>query len=409
VYATTLVELVRAHHGIEPPAFASLSVGRRSELEHRVSSITHPRRDPSRRRALFAAALSAMILLVLPLSAVQRAAREASEPSSPAGTISTAIDCRPIAGPDFDFREMSGTFTDGPTTVHYFFLRPAPDRCLEASFSLNTAFTDDDRDVVPAPGLEALVHETSATFDRVVRITEADGSLQRSYSIDGKPAPWDASAQQWYGSLMPEIIRRTSAGLQPRALRIVDRGGADALFDEVTAIPMTSVRRDYLAALLSLRSASEVPRARIIEAGAIALRDYEPEQANLLAEIAKREASDETVRAEVLGATGSLRDIANRKTVLEALAAHRDFAVRYAALEALPLLSGDIWKRTFLESAAPLYLGPDRELYEAFLDSANAIEDPAEREQLKEALLRYDSSPEMQSRLNEWAPPGAAK
>ena len=155
---------------------------------------------------------------------------------------------------DHRFIRGRGQYTDdGGTTLHYFRARPAPDRCLEASFSLNTRFTDDDQDVVPVRGLSAIVHETVGSTDRAVTILERDGAVQRAYSVDGQAAAWDSSAQQWYASIMPEVIRRTDAGAKARSERIIERQGVDGLMEELRAIPPnTGVRRTYLLAVLEL-------------------------------------------------------------------------------------------------------------------------------------------------------------
>ncbi|HJQ20458.1 MAG TPA: M56 family metallopeptidase, partial [Gemmatimonadaceae bacterium] len=160
VYATTLVELVRAHTGPSLPAFASLGIGRRSELETRVDAITRPGRDASSRRALLAFAVIASVLLMVPLSAMQRAAAAMNDDESPKKRTvvvsgkgrAAGIECASLVHTGFNFVETSGTLTNDGVTVHYFFLRPTSDRCLESSISMNARFTEDDRDFVAEPG-----------------------------------------------------------------------------------------------------------------------------------------------------------------------------------------------------------------------------------------------------------------
>jgi len=267
VYAATLVTLVEAHRGASLPAFASLAVGRRSELEERVGALTSPHRDPSASRVLVASAIVAAAVIVAPLSALHR-----TFDAQPAG----GIPCTPmLLDAGTGFRETSGTLTRKGTTTHYYFLRPTPRRCVEVSYSLAARFTADDRDLVPDQGLDALLREVTVDGAKHARVT----ARQRQFFIDGRPAAWD---EAWYRRMVAESVRLTSAGIADRTARIVARGGADALFAEVRRIPASmSVRRHYLEALLSLQDASKLPRERVAEEARIALT-HPPELAAFL-------------------------------------------------------------------------------------------------------------------------------
>lgn len=398
VYAATLVELVRAHAGPELPAFASLSVGRRSELEQRVRAITSPLRDASTRRVLFAVAVTIGLLVMVPLSAVQRTARTAIPTASASGT--STVECRPLAVPNAPFSETSGTLTrnDG-TTVHYFFLRPAPNRCIEASFAMSTRFTSDDHDIVAQQDAEALVREKNDAVDRAVFITEKNGTLERRFTLNGRPSPWNDRADRWYRAIMPEIIRRTTAGVDDRARRIVGHDGTDGLIAEISQIPMTSVRHDYLVALLTLRSPDELPRDQLIETAKNLLSDEEPELARFLADLILREGSIASIREPVIAATKSLGESANRDVVIEAMSRHRDPATRLAALDAIDLLEGDVWRRLVLERSARSYLGRDGRLVDAWFAAAAKIGKAAQKRTLFQSVLQQESDPVIQARL----------
>ncbi len=268
-YAATLVALVDAHHGASVPAFASLSVGRRSELEQRVGAITSSHRDPSAARLFATIAVAAAAIVVVPLSAVQRV-REAR-----------TIDCRPFVF-DEAVRETSGTLTQDGKTTHYYFLRPAGTRCIEASYSLDARFTEEERDLVATPGLEAMLREVTPHGDRRAHVTAAE----RQLFIDDRPAPWD---QRWYEAMIEESIRLTSAGVAERTASILAREGVEGVFAEVDRIPpKSSVRRLYLEELLPLLDSHALPRERLIAKAREAI-DYPPELESFLAVVAARE------------------------------------------------------------------------------------------------------------------------
>jgi beta-lactamase regulating signal transducer with metallopeptidase domain len=356
VYAATLFQLVRAHDGGTLPAFASLSVGSRSELETRVSAITHPKRDWSIRRAWLGFAVAAMLVIVVPLSAVQRAigsvegTRKESSLTPKVARTQASVDCRPLRKLGFDFQQINGSGTDVDGTVtHYFFLLPAPERCIEAMFPEDARFTDDDRDLIAIPGLTAFVREKVGRTDRVLHLSEAGGVLQRRYVVNGTPAAWNRDAETWYRTILPEFIRLSSAGVADRARRIVDREGVEGVVAEIARMPNTSNRRAYLEAVLALRSPGELPREQAIDLARQALGSSEPDVAQFLVFLASREAALAHVRRSVLDATALLDDYSNRNTVLEALARHPDPDVQLAAVESIGLLRGDDWRRSFLE------------------------------------------------------------
>ena len=393
-YALTLVALVHSHRRTVMPAFASLAVARRSELEERVSAITHPRRDVSIRRALFAGTVVAMLLVVLPLSAIQRAVAAATEEARPNHTTNE-IACKPLYLPDAQFRETSGTLTLDGVTTHYFLLRPAPNRCIEASFPLETRFTDDDRDVVPDADMDMLVREKLGDLDRAVYATK-DG---RRYLVNGRAAAWDANAESWYRQLMPEIVRRTSAGVAARAARIVDREGERGLVAELGHIDNVSLRRSYLEELLALRSKAELPRTEIIAIARDQLASFEPELANFLAAMINREGSDVALRDAVVNATGFLRSPQDRLTVLTAMAAHPDREARRHALYALSLMPSDASRREFLTRIAPSFIGASGEQLDAYFDAVAKVRKPSEQRALLAALRTFESPPGFAARL----------
>ncbi|HEX6098209.1 MAG TPA: M56 family metallopeptidase [Thermoanaerobaculia bacterium] len=402
VYATTLFELVRAHDGADVPAFAALAVARRSDLEQRVRAITDPARDVAARRAFSAFAIVAALVVVLPLSAVQRASQKVRrfEGRMFETDAQARASCQPAVMTGMGFGEASGMMTRDGKTVAYFFLRPEADRCIESSFSLNARFTDDDRDLVPVPGLEALVREKRGGTDRIVSLGASNGTLVRRYTINGQPAAWDGVSERWYRTLLPEVVRLTQAGIEPRARRILEDEGVAGLIAEVGRIPAnTGVRREYLQVLLALRTADELPREQAIGYARAAL-EYEPDLAQFLATLARREGASEEVLASVLRATAQLEDIADRNAVLSALAGHEAAAVRLAALDALALLPGDVWRRTFLAGAAHAYLDTGNAfLVDAYFAAAGGIRHEREKRELLDGLARETWPPLVQRRI----------
>jgi beta-lactamase regulating signal transducer with metallopeptidase domain len=371
-YAATLVELGAASIGA--PAFPVLSLGRRSELETRVSAILSPVRDLAVRRRFGAAVAGVVLTMTLPLAAIHRAGGTSAGVASQAG-------CRPLMIPNGHFLETSGTLTLAGETLHYFFLRPEPDRWLEASFSRDARFTPDDRGIVATPNLHALVREKRGGVDRAVYLDEVAGALQHRYRVDGRGVDWDGASERWLEGVLPDVIRRTSADVADRARRIVESEGTDAAIEEASRIAVPDVRRQYLVALLELRTAAELPRDRLIAA---ARQDDEPSFAAFLADLVAREGDHDGLRRQVLDEIRHLRHGSSRLLVLQAMLEHPERRVQMAALQAIDLVAEDVWRRDLLQASAPRALGGGPELAEAWFTALETLRSPLYRRELKD-------------------------
>ena len=400
-YAGTLVALNEVPSRRFLPQFGAVGVAGARQLEERVRAIVSPSRDWSRRNVLAVAAAVGALAIVVPLTAIERLAAvpaPASRRTVPGG--GEEISCKPLYVKNASFRETSGKLTlDDGTSSFYFFRRPDPGRCVEASFSLDARFTDDDRDVAITPRLRALVREKRGDVDRVARIVESGGALLKTFRINGVAEPWGPSADDWYHSVMPDVIRMSSAGIAPRVERILDRSGFPGLTAELARLGDDGVREQCLASLLSLRSPDQLPRRELIALASPALAGFEPSFAYLLSEIVTREGTDRSSREAVLTATARLADGADRNIVLETMSHHPDAAVRNAALDAIGLLPGDVWQRIFLDRASQFYLRGDEASIDEYFRAVEGIRSSYDRGMLLDALLDRGPSPEVRRRI----------
>jgi beta-lactamase regulating signal transducer with metallopeptidase domain len=422
-YAGTLLALSRNLHGDAGEAPAGLAMARRAGLEARVVAIVDPHREARSSRGLLAAAIGASVALTLPVIAVRLGAGEgvpqlaaeevagtrplvlASGQTAVGRRAGTETDCRPLAIADFPFASTSGMLTlDDGTTRHYLFLRPEADRCLEASFSLGARFTADDADLVPTVGLDVLIREVTADAERAVWLGERHGRLTRRYLRDGEVAAWDGDAVAWYRERLGELIGLSSAGAADRVARILEKGGVAAVYAEVADLASPEVRREYLLALAALLDADELPRAELIAMARETIGGDRSAIGGFLAELASREGSEASTRAEVLVATAELRDVADRATVLARLLRLPGRAPRADALAAArELLPGDSWLLPFLLDAQPFAFASDRALHGPYLAAVASLSKPAARRELLAELSSRDLPASARARLQETA------
>ena len=79
---------------------------------------------------------------------------------------------------------------------------------------------------------------------------EADsGALTSRYWRDGDEQAFDADAQRWLTDIMPELFRQTGFDAERRTGRLLKKGGASAVINEIGQITSDRVARMYAAAL----------------------------------------------------------------------------------------------------------------------------------------------------------------
>jgi hypothetical protein len=197
---------------------------------------------------------------------------------------------------------------------------------------------------------------------------------------------------------MPDVIRRTSAGIPDRAQRIIAQGGVDGLLAEVPRLAVADVRRFYLLELLALPP-SELPRERLISAARRELAAYEPSFAFFLADLIEREGTRGYLMYQVLGEVSTLRQGSSRQIVMQAMVQHPDPRVQLAALESLPLVREQVWLRDLLQASAPHALAAGPPLVDAWFAALATLEAPMYRRELNAWIHTLELPSRIASRL----------
>ncbi|CAN5873286.1 hypothetical protein BH23GEM5_BH23GEM5_07310 [soil metagenome] len=117
----------------------------------------------------------------------------------------------------------------------------------------NVEFTDDDRDVRRiSPGGRLSIEERGwgSTDRRMEYVGLANGAVQRTYLENGRAATLDGQAQSWVNQMILNLVREHAVGAEPRARRILARGGVSAMLSEIEQIRSSSAKRIYYNVLL---------------------------------------------------------------------------------------------------------------------------------------------------------------
>lgn len=194
-YAGHLLELARSARPLVAPAAAAIAGN--SQLESRLRAVLDGAR--SHRAASAAAAMGVVLGGLIFLGPVAALSPETE----------TAWSCTAISGPEPYYPLMTGIYRDEEgKQMRHLFLPIGPERCIEGTFFLDgLSLADDGRDLIPAPGTEALVREKLGSRERIL-VTRGlpGGGVERIYTVDGRPEPFDAAARDWLRRLVPEIV-----------------------------------------------------------------------------------------------------------------------------------------------------------------------------------------------------------
>jgi hypothetical protein len=105
----------------------------------------------------------------------------------------------------------------------------------------------DESDVARlGPGAVLEIEQRRAGVTRSLRMVPGPGGPIREYKVDGVARAFDAEAKTWLWAAIPDIYRLSGLQAEARAKRILDRGGAAALLDEIGMLKNDFVRATYL-------------------------------------------------------------------------------------------------------------------------------------------------------------------
>jgi hypothetical protein len=131
-------------------------------------------------------------------------------------------------------------------------------------------FTDDDSDLKTLePGGRFSVETSNGWFSwftasRFEATAAKDGSITRTYTIDGKTVS-DAEGRKWLGVVLPEVVRELAIGADTRVARILAGSGPDGVLAEIGRIKSDWARQVYFVQLFEQANLEPAILARSLE------------------------------------------------------------------------------------------------------------------------------------------------
>jgi beta-lactamase regulating signal transducer with metallopeptidase domain len=153
---------------------------------------------------------------------------------------------------------------------------------------------------------------------RLVVRPRDEGSLERSYSENGAKHDYDAAARAWFAEALVALDRQTAFAADQRVPAILERGGVDAVLQEINLVATDYARRRYYTKLLSMRQLDRGQIRRVVEqAGSQMSSDYE--LAELLVALSTLDAFGDDSHTAFVAAVKKIDSDYERRRALNAL------------------------------------------------------------------------------------------
>jgi beta-lactamase regulating signal transducer with metallopeptidase domain len=315
-YAGDLLEIARAFRASAATSLAAVAMARRSQLAGRLLAVLDATRSRgSLKRSHLVPAMAAAMVLMVPLAGVAtRQARSPANASLTSASAATSVDdasaveIRPAGSParwpvevrrpvqargamlcDWSAKSDHNSSSTSVNDEHMMIQLSRDDCTLtvradgeiagyaSAPTGKGTTFTDDDRDIARLPEHGYFeIEERSGSSRRRVEVTEAKGTFERRWFVDGHEQPYGDGARAWFGDALVVLARRAGINADARALRIFKSQGADGLIAEIAELQSDYVASKYYRVLFDHAQLSSAQLVHLIDDAAKRISsDYE--------------------------------------------------------------------------------------------------------------------------------------
>ncbi|HEX8161815.1 MAG TPA: hypothetical protein VF538_08090 [Pyrinomonadaceae bacterium] len=264
-------------------------------------------------------------------------------------------------------------------------------RKIEVKVEGKVEFNEDYSDVsdIPSDGALRIVDTRDPSLARRLTVTRgASGELRRDYSFKGAGHEFDAAAREWLRQTLLSAARQGGLDARNRVRRILARGGARAVTEELTHIDSDYARRIYFDEFLKVENLrDEDLRAALANAARSITSDYERAQLLLhTADVFLAKDALVNVYFEALNRIGSDYE---RHRVLTGVIKRADLGrdALLAAAQSASAIGSDYEKASFLIEAASRYRS-DESLRQAFAAAMRTIGSDYERGRVQTRLAK---------------------
>jgi hypothetical protein len=232
------------------------------------------------------------------------------------------------------------------------------------------------------------IEEKTPSVTRKLEITAgADGTLQRSYWINGAARQLDTESKQWVAGMILDAVRQSAYDAAVRVTQLFEHGGAAAVLEEVTKIKGDYAKSVYLRQLLKVGQIDGAAARKVVQMAAHDISSaYEKHQ--VLTAVAGKYLDDKETLSEFAAAIPTINSDYDRGQVLAALVKDRKLTSDQLKIvvPAVAKMSSDHDKAEALLGLLKSG-GTDAIAQPAFFEAVNGIRSAYDRARVLSAVL----------------------
>ena len=188
---------------------------------------------------------------------------------------------------------------------------------LKATLNGHLEFNNDESKILsfPKDSLFDMTINEGGIKHRIL-IKSDDSGPSYSYYLNGDVSDFDQTAQNWFASVIPEILRTTGIDAEKRVERISKSRGNASVLDEIELISSDFIKKEYFLYLFKLTDLSEKNLTRVISLSGDIGSDFE-QSAVLSSLIKTQKLTGESIWKQALDATTKIgSDFEQAKTLI---------------------------------------------------------------------------------------------
>ncbi|HVF33892.1 MAG TPA: hypothetical protein VND91_01055, partial [Candidatus Saccharimonadia bacterium] len=222
---------------------------------------------------------------------------------------------------------------------------------LDVEIDGKVEFTAAEDDVASLED-EAKIEQETGGVSRRIEYRNRGGRIEKRYFVEDDERPLDAAGRAWLAQVIPVLLREGGFDAEGRVARILARGGAGAVLDEVERIRGDHARRAYIVALAESTKLAPAELDRAIVLAAKSASDFE--RRSSLVALIDTQSPRAPQQVAILRAVADIGSDFEQRTVMQSLAGKLDpsDAVSEAWGAALATIESDFEARTVLQTFA---------------------------------------------------------
>ncbi|HZA35037.1 MAG TPA: M56 family metallopeptidase [Vicinamibacterales bacterium] len=302
----------------------------------------------------------------------------------------------PAAPPAPPAPPRGAVFMKGDKGGSWSMVRTENGKTLKVEGRGRVEFTDDDSDVKSLePGGRFSFESANGWFSgftasRFEATAARDGSISRTYTIDGKTVS-DAEGRKWLAATLPDLVRDLAIGADTRVKRILGTAGPDGVLEEIRRIKGGWARHVYFVQLLDQANLDSPTLTRTLTAAG-PLLDSDFARAVVLKKAAQRFALDETSGSAYADLSRTIASDFEARQALAAALMRADISpavaarmVRAAIPQGTAGIESDFELAELLQQVPPAVAA---DLGQVYIDAVASIGSDFERKRVLSAMAR---------------------